>query len=147
MRVFRVCSAKHPTLDGEGARLYGGRWNSPGLPVVYTASSLALAVIETRVHLKTPPIDYVRLTIDIPDTSFSPEDLTSLALDPTWRTDTSVTRKVGDMHFSNRPLVPLKVPSVAVETEWNLLFHPEWGASHAIVVEKAPIVLDLRMWS
>jgi RES domain-containing protein len=40
-------------FDGEGARLYGGRWNSPGRPVVYTAGSLALAALEVLVHLKS----------------------------------------------------------------------------------------------
>ena len=30
-------------FDGQGARLFGGRWNSKGTPMVYAASSLALA--------------------------------------------------------------------------------------------------------
>lgn len=73
MRVYRVCSSAHSDLDGEGARLYGGRWNSPGLAgglaVVYTASSLALAILETRVHLRRLPVDYVKLTIEIAELS------------------------------------------------------------------------------
>ena len=40
-------------FDGEGARLYGGRWNSPGRPAVYTSGSLALAALEVLVHLKS----------------------------------------------------------------------------------------------
>jgi RES domain-containing protein len=124
MRVYRVCSAKYPNLDGEGARLYGGRWNSAGVRVVYTSSSLALAVIETRVHLRTPPVDYIRLTIEIPDTAFRPVEISLSSLNPAWRTDTSLTRKVGDRHFGSTPLVPLRVPSVVVDIEWNLLFHP-----------------------
>jgi RES domain-containing protein len=136
IRVYRVCSVKHPNIDGEGSRLYGGRWNSPGLPVVYTASSLALAILETRVHLKTPPVDYIRLTIEIDNKNFTPEDLTSAVFGSVWRTNTSVTRKLGDLHFRANPLVPLKVPSVVVDTEWNLLFHPDWGGSHAVVIDK-----------
>ena len=42
-----------PGLDGRGAERYGGRWNSPGLPAVYCASHLSLAVLEYFVHL--PP--------------------------------------------------------------------------------------------
>jgi len=147
MRVYRVCSAKHPNIDGKGARLYDGRWNSPGLPVVYAASSLALTILETRVHPKTPPVDYIRLTIEIDNKDFTPEDLTSSALDPVWRTNTSVTRSLDDLHFRANPLVPLKVPSVVVDTEWNLLFHPDWGRSHAVLIDKAPIAFDLRMWN
>lgn len=113
---------------------------------MYTSSCLALAVVETRVHLRTPPIDYIRLTIDIAETGVAPEDLTSAVLEPSWRNDTSVTRRIGDLHFRTSPLAPLKVPSVAVDTEWNLLFHADWGGSHALVVDKAPMAFDLRMW-
>jgi RES domain len=50
--VWRLTRPEHaPGLDGEGARLFGGRWNSPGIPAVYCASSLALAVLETYVRL------------------------------------------------------------------------------------------------
>jgi RES domain-containing protein len=106
MRVYRVCSARHPHLDGEGARLYRGRWNSPGIPVVYTANSLALAMIETRVHLRTPPVDYIRLTIEIPEIVPNSVEISPASLDPGWRTETSVTRAVGDNHFRSAPLSP-----------------------------------------
>jgi RES domain-containing protein len=147
MRVYRVCSTKHPNLDGEGARLYGGRWNSPGVRVVYTSNSLALAILETRVHLKTPPVDYIRLTIEIPDAAFTPAEISPASLDAAWRTDASITRTVGDKHFDSTTSIPLRVPSVVVDIEWNLLFHPNWGASHASIVEKAPIEMDPRMWN
>ena len=68
-------------------------------------------------------------------------------LDSAWRTNTSVTRRLGDLRFRTSPLVPLKVPSVVVDTEWNLLFHPDWGRSHAVVVDKAALSFDVRMWS
>jgi RES domain-containing protein len=46
MLVYRIARAAYSALDGEGARRSGGRWNSPGTPVVYTAGSRALAVLE-----------------------------------------------------------------------------------------------------
>jgi RES domain-containing protein len=51
-RVFRVCRAVNARLDGEGARLAGGRWNSPGLAVVYMAESVSLAVLENLGHMQ-----------------------------------------------------------------------------------------------
>ena len=147
MRVYRVCSAAYSDLDAEGARLYGGRWNNPGLAVVYTASSLALAILETRVHLRRIPVDYVRLTIEIPDTVFHPHEVIAGSLDPRWRLDTALTRRVGDTHFSSAPLVPLKVPSVVVDTDWNILFSREYATAHALIVDKEPIVMDERLWS
>ena len=58
-------------LDGEGARLFGGRWNPPGHPCVYTAGSRALAVLEMLVHLtgRSRTLPYRLLTIEVPDDS------------------------------------------------------------------------------
>jgi RES domain-containing protein len=42
-------------FSGEGARLYGGRWNSPGVAVVYTSSVISLAILEWRCHLTQRP--------------------------------------------------------------------------------------------
>jgi RES domain-containing protein len=147
MRVYRVCSAKYADLNGEGARLYGGRWNSPGTAIVFTASSLALAILETRVHLQRMPIDYVRLTIEIPDTLIPPNEVPTGDLDPEWRTDTALTRRVGDVHFLKTPLIPLKVPSVVVDTEWNLLFSNDYTRAHASITDKQPLTMDPRLWS
>jgi RES domain-containing protein len=51
VRVYRVCRARYARLDGEGAKLVGGRWNSPGRTVVYMAESMALAVLENLVRV------------------------------------------------------------------------------------------------
>lgn len=71
MRVWRVSRAAFADLSGEGARLYGGRWNSPGRPMVYTAENPALAILEVRVHLDLDPDlipdDYVLMEIDVPE--------------------------------------------------------------------------------
>jgi len=69
LRVFRVCRARYARLDGLGARLAGGRWNSPGYAVVYMAESIALAVLENLVHVSRQdfPKGYVCVTATIPD--------------------------------------------------------------------------------
>src|SRR6476659_3221266 len=52
--VWRITSTRHAgrAFDGEGARLYGGRWNRPGVPVVYCSATLSLAALEYFVHLE-----------------------------------------------------------------------------------------------
>ena len=67
--VFRVCRAVHSRLDGSGAKGAGGRWNSPGHAVVYTAESVALAVLENLVNMSRTdfPIGYVVTGVCIPD--------------------------------------------------------------------------------
>lgn len=64
-RVYRVCRARYPRLDGEGARFAGGRWNSPGRAVVYMAESISLAVLENLVHMSRQdfPSKYVCVAI------------------------------------------------------------------------------------
>jgi RES domain-containing protein len=69
VRAFRLCRSPFTALDGEGARLYGGRWNSPGHPVVYASTTLALAALEYLVHVDPGdvPSDLTAVTIEIPD--------------------------------------------------------------------------------
>jgi RES domain-containing protein len=69
MRVWRIAKRQHAAFDGIGASTYGGRWNSPGKRVVYTSTSLALAVLEVLVHLpgQKVPRNYVAVPADIPD--------------------------------------------------------------------------------
>src|SRR5260370_1403830 len=66
-RIWRRADAA-AAFSGEGARLYGGRWNSQGVTVVYTSPSLALAAVETFVHLEPNlrPDDLVSIAADTP---------------------------------------------------------------------------------
>ena len=71
IQAWRAGRAAYADLAGEGARRHGGRWNSPGLPMVYLAEHPALAVLAVRVHLDLPPDllpdDYVLMRVDLPD--------------------------------------------------------------------------------
>ena len=51
--LWRLVKQRHiaTAFDGEGARLYGGRWNSRGTPMVYLSASLSLAALELFMHL------------------------------------------------------------------------------------------------
>jgi len=55
-------------LSGEGARLYGGRWNPKGMPALYTSDSTALATLETLVHspLHLMPKNRSLVTLELP---------------------------------------------------------------------------------
>ena len=66
---WQVLPGPRAVLDGEGARLYGGRWNSPGRPVVYTSTTLSLAALEYLIHVDAAdaPSDLVALTVEVPD--------------------------------------------------------------------------------
>ena len=141
MRVVRLCTRQYPNLDGEGASITGGRWNSPGKRVVYTASCGALAVLEYMVHMKQLPKDMVLLLIEIPDTlkiqevQWTPADL-------------QVFRHIGDEWLDSKAASVLRVPSVLVPRQANYLLNPDHPLFEAIqVLEITPFAFDTRLLS
>jgi RES domain-containing protein len=140
MLAWRLCREPFADLNGEGARLYGGAWNSPGRPMIYTASTAALAVLEVRVNLDLPldllPDDYVLVTIDL--TGLAVEDLPDLPPD---------RRAFGDTWLAAVGSPVLRVPSVIVPESANLLLNPAHpDAGLAKVVRKRPFQFDPRLW-
>lgn len=127
MIVYRLSKATYShSLNGRGAELGGGRWNSKGVPVVYTAQNISLCMAEVAVHmpLGIVPKNYELVTIEIPDkliTSFS-----ELELKNNWRQKLSFndTQKLGDEFFKSMRNLILEVPSAVVEGEFNYLINP-----------------------
>ncbi|MBV8731613.1 MAG: RES family NAD+ phosphorylase [Acidobacteriia bacterium] len=128
MRFWRICRRPYAneSATGEGARLYGGRWNSRGVRVVYTSTSLALAAVETFVNLEPNliPADLISIEGDIP------ESLVIRKLDPSvlpagWRESRDESlRRFGDEWIRGGETVALLVPSAAIRGEWNVLLNP-----------------------
>jgi RES domain-containing protein len=68
--AWRIVKEKHvgAAFSGEGAAKTGGRWNSRGVPVVYTSSTKSLAALETLVHLNPPVLfKYVAFRLEFDD--------------------------------------------------------------------------------
>lgn len=129
IRAFGLCKTCYlaTAFSGEGARLSGGRWNSPGLAMVYTASSLSFATLEVLVHLEDPDA-FKRLFSWLP-LEIS-EDLVE-RLDPAqlpanWNTDetNSMSQSVGDVWLRSNRTAVLAVPSVVTPGERNYLLNP-----------------------
>lgn len=149
-RAWRITKAKYAgnAFDGEGARLYGGRWSSPGMRVVYVAESLSLAVLEILVHLKDPAVlaDYVVITIDLPDDHI--EVLPEAHWPANWRAfpAPAAAHAIGDHWVRNRRSLALKVPSAVTPAEFNYLINPEHRAfQRAIISKPAPLDIDDRL--
>jgi RES domain-containing protein len=141
--VFRLSKAAFVTLDGEGARLYGGRWNSPGRPMVYTAQSPSLAVLEVLVHLDLPldlmPDDYRLLAIDVPDGA----PIETLAATPA---DIGACQAAGDDFLSRGASLAMIAPSVVVPRESNVLLNVSHVAMADVrVVSNDPFSFDPRL--
>jgi len=139
--VWRICRRPFADLSGNGARLYGGRWNKPGRPLIYAAETAALAVLEVRVHLDLDwdmlPDDYVLVAIDtaaiVAETIHEPPD------DP---------RAIGDAWIESRRLALLRVPSGIVPESYNVLINP--AHSDALSIQLGPVRpfrFDRRVWT
>jgi RES domain-containing protein len=129
IRAFHLCKTRHMpgAFTGEGARLNGGRWNSPGNAVVYISSSLSLATLEVLVHLEDPEVFgnlFSWASLEIP-----PELLETLkpeTLPAGWNDDESsrISRAIGDAWLASVRSTALAVPSVVTPGEWNYLLNP-----------------------
>jgi RES domain-containing protein len=113
VRVWRLALGSYPALDGEGARLFGGRWNSPGTPVVYAATHVALALLEQLVHVSPErlPAGLRAFAIDLPDD----------ALVENGRSDepdgVEAARRYGDAWAASLRSAALVVPSMIVPAD------------------------------
>ena len=129
IRAFRLCKTRHAAVafTGEGARLNGGRWNSPGKAVVYTSSSLSLATLEVLVHLEDAEALenlFCWASLEIPRQVV--EMLDAATLPSGWNRDESanITRAAGDAWLDSMRSAVLAVPSAVTPGEWNYLLNP-----------------------
>ena len=149
MRCFRIGDSRFPLLDGTGARLHGGRWNSPGSSVIYAAETYAGAILELLVHanLNRLPHTQAVLTIEIPG-DLAVERLAASEL-PGWDApNQAVSRAFGDRWLEEARTAVLVVPSLVTQgREDNILLnpaHPEYARiTHT---PPNPVVWDERLF-
>jgi RES domain-containing protein len=148
MIVWRLARLAHAKLDGEGARLAGGRWNSRGRAAVYASSRLSLAALELLVHtdVRLVPLDLVAFEIDIPET-LDIESVPLSELPKDWRLPGHPgCRAVGDTWLAEERTAVLQVPSAVVPEEWNYIINPRHRAAKAIeVVRRRQFSFDSRL--
>lgn len=146
VRAWRIVKAQRArrAFDGEGARLHGGRWNSRGVPMVYTSESASLALLEILVHVGSSALlpAYALAAVAISDELIErmPED----ELPGRWRASPPppALQTLGDDWVRSRRSAVLAVPSVVVPWETNYLLNPE-HPRFAEVATEAPQRFDL----
>jgi RES domain-containing protein len=126
--AWRICKARmvRSAFSGEGAFLYGGRWNSPGVRTVYAAGSQSLAALEMLVHIDSPTdlvtLKFVAVPVEIEDRLI--EGIARLPRDWAVYPAPPTTAGLGDDWIANRNSCVLKVPSAVIRSEWNFLINP-----------------------
>ncbi|MBK6276519.1 MAG: RES family NAD+ phosphorylase [Saprospirales bacterium] len=128
MIVFRICNTVYSNdISGNGAKMYGGRWNNKGVPVLYTSSTRALAALKILVHISTnnvQPIDFSILSIFLPENSIDEIPLTALKTEIDKNGLNSNFKFIGDNWIKSNSSLLLKVPSIVIPEEYNYLVNP-----------------------
>lgn len=148
--AWRIVEAAYAThaFDGEGARLYGGRWNSPGTKMVYASDSPSLATLELLVQIGNPTVlpSFVLIS-----TTFEESLVTRIepaGLPANWRSYPAPPelQVIGDHWIRSRSSVILEVPSAVIVHQNNYLLNPEHRDFSALSKSTPqPLGLDLRL--
>lgn len=152
MLIWRICARQHAkrALGGEGARLWGGRWNPPGLAVVYCSESLSLACLEMLVHADPEDLanDLAATRAEIP-ASVRTQRIEVEVLPPNWREYPAPQSlsKIGEDWFRAREYAVLSAPSAVIPIERNYLLNPLHPDFNSIVIQRPiPFTFDPRLW-
>jgi RES domain-containing protein len=138
------------SLSAEGSRRLGGRWHPPGVAVLYTASTEALAYLERFVHLgpELQASPHVMLTISVPDDQ-GIESIDRAHLPKRWMAVPipPAVQAVGGQWVQHGRSLALSVPSVLSGSDRNILLNPVHSGYSAVrVLERRAFLYDPRMW-
>ena len=127
--AWRIVRARRAAtaFTGEGARLYGGRWSSPGVRVVYASEHQSAAALETLVHVPPGAVDerYKAFYVEWPDELTEKVGLRKLPADWRGSPPSLATMRIGDDWARERRSAVLAVPSAISPADRNFLLNPE----------------------
>jgi RES domain-containing protein len=125
MIVYRLASPNYANdISGEGASLYGGRWNSVGIKALYASQNISLCILEilVRTEKKINPPGYQLVTIELPEANMTTIDISRLK--PGWKQHIEYTQWIGEEFLKEDKSLVMRVPSAIVEKENNFLVNP-----------------------
>jgi RES domain-containing protein len=148
MLVYRISNTRYAKdLTGEGARLFGGRWNHIGIPCLYTSGSRALSVLEFSVNVNMERIlrNLSMITIDLPDDVL---EINTPQLPGNWKEipAPASTKDFGTRLLNEATHAVIKIPSSVIQEEFNFLVNPRHPLSAKCKIrEVKDFVYDVRI--
>ena len=125
--VWRIVTQRFAAsaFSGEGARLFGGRWNRKGESIIYTAQSRSLGFLEMLVQDEPLRASYLLIPVGIPG-DIARRVIDSRQLPENWRTleGRESLREIGSQWLRDGTSCVLDVPSTVIPAERNLLLNP-----------------------
>jgi RES domain-containing protein len=151
--IWRICedTFAESAFSGEGASIVGGRWNSKGKRMVYTAEHLSLAILEVFVHLNVPTVErdfFVAIKAEVPDIlEIEYMNIDRLPADWYLSSSKSSLQALGDEWIDSARTPILAVPSAIVPQEFNYLINPLHPQFDRLIIDRPqPFNFDTRMW-
>lgn len=149
MIVYRISRKQYRNdLSGTGAKMVGGRWNSPGLAILYTTRNISLSLLELMVHTDSDQFsgEFSLISIEIPDKYFG-ATIDYRKLKRGWYDDEAGTQFIGDSFGRNGIDLCMQVPSVLVPEESNILINPVHAAmQYVTIVSQRDFSPDKRLF-
>lgn len=141
MIVYRITQGiYHQDITGTGARLHGGRWNEKGMPVLYTSESRALSTLELLVHTDYDllPPKLKLLWIEIPRKWEDIFEIKQNQLPTNWEKSPPppTLKKIGQQRLIKEDRLAIKVPSVIIPDEFNIVINPAHKDFNQVRIKK-----------
>ena len=149
MKVYRIGRTKYARdITGEGARLFGGRWNQKSIPCIYASESRALALLEytVNVNIEDIPRALSVTTFEIPNKGIKIIQIDHLPGD--WRASPAPTssKDFGTKHLTSLSHSIFKIPSSIITEEYNFFLNPLHAAHKDFkIVDVKDFVYDIRI--
>ncbi len=151
MLLYRLVKKQHAqSLSGVGASIVGGRWNSIGIEVIYTAANRALAMAEVAVHFSYGdiPTGYKMISIETPE-KMAIFNITNKDLPANWNKFPYLTETqlLGDKFLQENKYCLLRFPSAVVKGDYNILIDPNHSQFKYIkIIDVTDFPFDKRLF-
>jgi RES domain-containing protein len=127
MLIYHLGNTKFArALNGEGAKLHGGRWNKIGVPCIYTSESKSLCVLEyaANVRLEEMPSSLSITVYELPEKSWKEINLNDLPTNWQEVPSPEENKQYGSELLQSLNVPALKFPSVIIPSEYNFILNP-----------------------
>ena len=129
--VYRISRSKYiKDLSGFGAKMYGGRWNHKGVPVLYTAENRSLAILELMVNFNSKDafnLDYSIAKIAVPESQIVQISAVEIL--------ENSKQEITNYYFFEKNVLAIKVPSIIIPKEFNFLINPQHSLFSQVILE------------
>lgn len=128
MKLYRISTAEYiDDLSGTGAKLYGGRWNMKGTPLLYCSENTSLAILEILVHFDglTVPKNLKLLQLELDEEQIQNFSVAKFNRIRKAKNAEFQFKAAGEEWIKNEKSLALKVPSIITTNEFNILLNPK----------------------